>query len=147
MPSLAVSDHVAPTDAEYPGGVYRVVGTSDGTVTLLRVADGDGCRVHTGELLTVDADGVERFEPTDPPAPTRSLGARAASTVEMGYWTLRAFGQRLRAHPLATAPLVALVAVGLVGDSVAPPPLPDPVFGVLLLLGSLGLAYVGGGHL
>ena len=147
MPSLSVSDHVAPADADHPDGVYRVVGTSDGTVTLLRVADGDGRRVHTGELLRVDADALGSFERVGPPASTRSLGARAASAVEVGYWSLRAFGQQLRAHPRATVVLVAFVLVGLVGDIVSPLSIPDPVFGGLLFLGSLGLAYVGGGRL
>ena len=36
------SDHVAPADAGYPPGIYRVVGTVGWAATLLRVADADG---------------------------------------------------------------------------------------------------------
>jgi len=147
MAPPAVYDHVAPTDADYPPGVYRVVGTSDETVTLLRLTDGDGHRVHTGELVAVDADAFAGFEPVDRPSTTRSLGARAASALETGYWSLRAFAQQLRGHPRATAVLGAFVLIGLVGDATVPLAVPDPVFGGLLFVGSLGLAYVGGGWL
>lgn len=147
MSEPAVSDHVAPGDAEYPPGVYRVVGTSDGRVTLLRLTDGDGRRVHTGDLLTVDADAFGGFDRVDPPSPTTSLGARVASAAETGYWSLRAFGQQLRVHSRATAVLGAFVLVGLLGDAVSPLSIPGPVFGGLLFVGSLGLAYVGGGWL
>lgn len=51
MPAPSPLDHVVPTDADYPDGVYRVVGTGDGPVTLLRVTDAAGRRAHTGELV------------------------------------------------------------------------------------------------
>jgi hypothetical protein len=38
----AVYDHVELQDSDHPDGVYRVVGTTDETVTLLQVADADG---------------------------------------------------------------------------------------------------------
>jgi len=63
MRSPAVYDHLSPTDADCPDGVYRVVGSSDGTVTLLRITDADGRRAHTGEVATVDADALDGFEP------------------------------------------------------------------------------------
>jgi hypothetical protein len=143
MPPPTVYDHVSPTGDDYPDGVYRVVGTG-GAVALLRLTDGDGRRVHTGELVTVDAVGFEDFEPVDRPTPDRSFGARVASVPALGYWSLRAFGQQLRTHPRATAITGAAVLVGLVGSAVPVPSVPDPVFGALLFVGSLGLAYVGG---
>lgn len=45
-------DHVLATDAAIPDGTYRVVGVTDG-VTLLRVADTSGNRVHDGRVFTV----------------------------------------------------------------------------------------------
>ncbi len=64
-------DHYRPTptasDATAQRGVYRVVGTGD-PVTLLRVADKDGRRQHTGETVRVDrAVLAEQFEPADDP--------------------------------------------------------------------------------
>lgn len=144
MSPPTVYDHVSPTDCDYPDGVYRVVGV-DGAVTLLRVADGDGRRVHTGELVTVEADAFDAFEPVDRPTPANSFGARVASVPAVGYWSLRAFGQQLRARPRATAVAGGPALVGLVGSLVPVPPVPDPVFGALLFVGSLGLAHVGGG--
>jgi len=145
MPSPTVYDHVSPTGDDYPDGVYRVVGV-DGTVTLLRITDGDGRRIHTGELVTVDADAFAAFDPVDRPTASRSFGARVASVPAVGYWSLRAFGQQLRTHPQATAVAGVPVLVGLVGSTVSVSSIPDPVFGALLFVGSLGLAWVGGGY-
>jgi len=148
MPSPTVYDHVSPTGDDYPDGVYRVVGVDgvDGAVTLLRITDGDGRRIHTGELVTVDADAFAAYDPIDRPASNRSFGARVGSIPAVGYWSLRAFGQQLRTHPRATAVAGVPVLVGLVGSAVSVPSVPDPVFGVLLFVGSLGLAWVGGGY-
>jgi hypothetical protein len=60
-------------------------------------------------------------------------------------WSVRAFGQQLRAHPVPTALGGALVFVGLVGERLLP--LPDPVQSGLLLLGCLVLVSVGSGRL
>jgi hypothetical protein len=146
MSPPAVYDHVSPTDGDYPDGVYRVVGV-DGAVTLLRITDGDGRRVHTGELVTVETGAFEAFEPVDRPTRADSFAARTASAPAVGYWSLRAFGQQLRSHPRATAIAGGPALVGLVGSLATVRSVPDPVFGALLFLGSLGLAYVGGGFL
>ncbi|NHN49153.1 hypothetical protein G9464_16355 [Halostella sp. JP-L12] len=45
-------DHVWATDAAIPDGTYRVVGVEDG-VTLLRVGDASGKRVHDGRVFTL----------------------------------------------------------------------------------------------
>lgn len=45
-------DHVRATNAAIPDGTYRVVGVTDG-VTLLRVADASGNRVHDGRVFRV----------------------------------------------------------------------------------------------
>ncbi len=74
---LAVYDHVRPADADLPGGTYRVVGTADDRVTLLRVADADGRRANTGHLERVPREDLAGFESADDPdagfAPVRNL--------------------------------------------------------------------------
>lgn len=141
MPSLSVFDHVRPTDAVYPDGVYRVVGTSDEAATLLRVADADGRRTNTGEIIAVGSDELDGFDPAENPDGNRPLGSAVASTLETLYWSGRAFGRELAAHPLPTAGAAALVLVGYVG------PLPDVALGASVLVGILGLAYIGSGRL
>ncbi|RCU48116.1 hypothetical protein DU504_12880 [Haloplanus salinus] len=145
MPAPSPLDHVVPTDADYPDGVYRVVGTGDGTVTLLRVTDAAGRRAHTGELVSVDADTLDEFTTVDPPTTDRSLGTVVASSLATGYWSVRAFGGELRAHPRPTVVAVATALVGAVGDATTS--LPGILAGGLLFAGCLALAYVGGGRL
>ncbi|PGF18187.1 hypothetical protein CP556_01880 [Natrinema sp. CBA1119] len=138
-------DHVRPTGGDYPDGIYRVVGTSEGAATLLRVGDADGRRVNTGEIVTVSDGELEVFEPAENPDGNRPLGEIAASSLAMLPWRFRAFGGQLVAHPLPTAIATALVAVGFVGDSLGP--FSEPVASVVLFIGIVGLAYVGSGSL
>ena len=169
MPSPAVADHLRPSDAdrvddyadhedpghagipgrdddaEYADGVYRVVGTDDGRVTLLRVADADGRRAHTGEVVRVDREALRGFEPAAEPAERRSLRTVGASALETAYWSGRAFVQEVAAHPLPSTVALALVVVGFAGDGVVP--VPEVVLGTSILVGSLALAYVGSGRL
>lgn len=139
----SVHDHVRIADDRHPPGVYRVVGVGDGTVTLLRVGDSDGRRVHTGELLTVDVDAFDSFEPAENPAENRGLTPGLASLPTVAYWSVRAFGRQLMDQPVPAAAAGTVLVVGFVGDAFLP--LPDLVFGALILVGSLGLAYVGSG--
>ncbi len=145
MQSLSVRDHVRPVDGDYPDGIYRVVGTGDDAVTLLRVGDADDRRVNTGEIVTVDAADLEAFEPAENPDGNRPLGPTVVSSLEMLPWRFRAFGRQLTAHPIPAAAAAALVAVGYVGDSVGP--LSAAVASVVLFVGVVGLALVGGGYL
>lgn len=144
MSEPSVYDHYRPTDTPYADGIYRVVGTDDG-VTLLRVADAGGRRVNTGELLTADADAFEGFVPAANPDDDRSMGAVVASTVEAAYWSVRVFGRQVAANPVPSAVAAAFVLAGIVGDQFVR--LPDAAFGASIVVGSLGLAYVGGGRL
>ena len=69
--AVAPYDHLR-TDGsgDAPAGVYRVVGSTPDAVTLLRVADADGARRHTGSLRHVDRGTVERrFAPAPDPDP------------------------------------------------------------------------------
>lgn len=145
MASLRVRDHVRPTNGDYPDGIYRVVGTDDEAVTLLRVGDADGRRVNTGEIVAVSDSELETFEPAENPDGNRPLGAAVASNAAMVYWRLRAFGQQLAARPLPAAVAGALVLAGVAGEGVVP--VPEIVLTVSVLAGSLGLAFVGSGRL
>jgi len=61
-------DHSRPVGADYPDGVYRVVGTGgDDSVRLLEAADADGRRVTTGRLLAVPREELAGFEPAENP--------------------------------------------------------------------------------
>lgn len=75
--NVAVYDHVHPADADYTGGVYRVVGIADDRVTLLRVTDADGTRTSTGHLERVPREDLVGFESASDPdagfAPVRTL--------------------------------------------------------------------------
>jgi hypothetical protein len=88
---MEVGGHYRPTQGDHGGGVYRVVGVTD-TVTLLRVTDADGRRVHTGELRSVQTATVEAdFEPTEDPD-AGILPAETARNAAQGlYWSVRRF--------------------------------------------------------
>jgi len=85
--AVAVSDHLRPTgdgpvDRNLPPGVYRVVGTPEDGVTLLRVADADGRRVHTGEVHTVTLSDLDDFEPAENPDENRSLASSVVGQLD-----------------------------------------------------------------
>lgn len=69
MPDPSPYDHYRPADADYPEGVYRVVGTGteDGDIRLLEVADADGRRVATGRVVAVSPENLAGFEPAKNP--------------------------------------------------------------------------------
>lgn len=145
MDAVSPHDHLSPADGTRPGGVYRVVGRTDGGAVVLRVADTDGRRVHTGEVRRLDADELSGFEPADDPDRNRSLRSRAAASPTTAYWSVRAFLDQLRAHPLASwLALVALV-IGSLGSPYLP--IGEAGLDALVLLGGLGLAAVGSGRL
>ncbi|WP_255152496.1 hypothetical protein [Halorarius halobius] len=145
MPTPAVSDHLEPDGADYPDGVYRVVGTDEGGATLLRVADAAGRRVHTGDLVTVDAADLDGFAPADDPDGNRPVGAELEGGLRNVYWSLRAFVQQLLANPVPTAVAVAVLVAGQFGDRVVS--VPDTASAALVVVGALTLAYVGSGRL
>lgn len=136
-------DHLRPT-ADDSGaldrqpGVYRVVGAPDDEVTLLRVTDGEGRRVHTGEVVTVERESLDRFEPAANPDEQRSLAATAASQLQGAWWSLRLVGEAVVDRPIPSAAALALVAAGLFGDAVASVPA-DALF---VLAGALALVYL-----
>jgi hypothetical protein len=83
-----VGEHYRPT-GDHPAGVYRVVGAGD-PVVLLRVADGDGRRVHEGALERVPAAGLDRaFERAADPDAGFSPARAARDAVSGLYWSVR----------------------------------------------------------
>jgi hypothetical protein len=143
---VSVYDHVCLPDressaVETASGVYRVVGVSEGTVTLLRVADTDGRRAHTGDLRTVECERLGAFEPAANPDENRSQSAALAGMIDGLSWQLRTFGQSLAARPLLTAVAVAVLGVGLVGDQFLSGP--EWAFSAAVFAGSLGVAAIG----
>jgi len=86
-----VGDHYRPAGPDGEDGVYRVVGTGD-PVALLRVTDGDGRRVNSGELRHVASGTLAaEFETAaDPDAGFHP--ARAVRNQLTGlYWQFRRF--------------------------------------------------------
>lgn len=138
-------EHFRPEESDVPDGIYRVVGRDDRTVTLLRVADADERRAHTGETVTVTLEEFDGFGPAENPDGDRPYEGVLVSNLEMRYWSARAFVQQLAVNPRLSAVALTLVFAGVFGDRVLS--LPDFVFSGLILLGSLSLAYIGGGRL
>jgi len=145
MATPSVYDHFRLTDLDRPDGVYRVVGTDDDTVTVLRVADADGRRVNSGEIVTVRSDELAEHPEVENPDGNRPIREAVTSSLEMTYWSLRVFLQQLAVHPIPSALAVALVAIGVVGEEFVQ--LPSVAQSALILVGSLGLAYIGSGRL
>lgn len=145
MDDVSPHDHLSPADGTHRDGVYRVVGREDGGAAVLRVADAEGRRVHTGEVVRLDAGELSGFEPAADPDRNRSLRSRAAGSPTTAYWSARAFIDQLRARPLASGiALAALLTGSLGGPSL---PVGEPVLDALVLLGGVGLAAVGSGRL
>jgi len=145
MTAPSVYDHVRPTTADYQGGIYRVVGTDESGVTLLRVSDADGRRANTGQVVTVEREALDEFEPAENPDERPSLLSGLASAPGTIYWTLRAFGGQVRQRPLQGSVALVVAAVGIVGEELLS--LSPGVATALTLAGGLGLALVGSGRL
>lgn len=79
-------EHYRPTDGTADPGVYRVVGLDDETVTLLRVTDGDGGRLHGGGIDTVGRARLsEEFVAVANPDEGGDRLTRALSGVGVGF--------------------------------------------------------------
>ena len=138
----AAYDHLRPTDPDRSGvdpGIYRVVGTGD-PVALLRVGDADGRRVNSGDVVAVERDRLDGFEPADNPDGNRPTGERLAGVLDSLAWQVRAFLAGLRARPIASLVALAVVLVGVFGEGRVPGP--DFVPTVLVVGGALGLSYI-----
>jgi len=145
MSSPAVYDHFRLTDLDHPDGIYRVVGADDETVTLLQVADADGRRVNSGEIVTLRSGELAECPDAENPDGNRPLGETIASNLKMIVWSLRVFVRQLAAHPIPAGIAITLVVIGMVGEEFVQ--LPSAAQSALILVGSLGLAYIGSGRL
>lgn len=133
-----VYDHVRVTDdADAAPGVYRVIGTPDDAVTLLRVADTDGQRQHTGDVVSLPCSQWSTLEPVANPDENRSVTAAVRSQLQGLVWQSRVLAETVVERPLPAVPALALIVVGLVGDSfVSIPPLGDAA---LVVVGAFAL--------
>lgn len=146
--SLTVFDHVRLDEERAASnratsGIYRVVGTGDETVTLLRVADADERREHTGELLAADRASLASFEPAENPDGNQSPTAAVAGALDGLAWQFRTFGRSIAKRPMLSALAAVVLLVGLVGEQVVTGP--EWAFTFAVFTGSLGLVAVGSG--
>ncbi|EJN58364.1 hypothetical protein [Halogranum rubrum] len=77
-------DHVRSEGSAVDAGTYRVVGVADDRVTLLRVADTSGKRVHGGRVVYVGLEEYARLEAAsnpDEPSLARGLAVAAVGTA------------------------------------------------------------------
>jgi len=86
---VEIRAHYRPTTDGYPPGVYRVVGTGD-PVALLRVANAESSRRHTGHLERVPQNELdEHFEPADDPDSGLDPIAGVKNALQGLYWQFR----------------------------------------------------------
>lgn len=109
-----VSDHYRPTNHAAPDGVYRVVGVDSERVTLLRVGDDAGRRVHTGTIESVARDdfGANYTDAKDPDE-TGHL-PRLLSGIGLGLLFVAAVAWSGLLTAPAPPPLLALLGGGLI---------------------------------
>lgn len=135
-----VGDHVRST-TDTPGpGVYRVVGVSGESVTLLHVADSDGRRQHTGETSSVTVEALDSMERTTNPDENRPVSAAIAAQLDGFWWSLRLIEKRARQRPLLSVPAIVLIVVGLVGERYLP--IPELITTLSFLVGALTLVFL-----
>ena len=137
-------DHVEVPNSDHSAGIYRVVGTTDDTVTLLHVADADGRRIHPGRTVSVSHDTYQQLPTASNPDGGGSITDLLASLPATGYWAVRGSARQLSASPLRTLLAVAAVAVGALGPRALP--VSPLVLDGLLLGGILALVVIGEGR-
>mgnify|MGYP000256511594 CR=1 FL=1 len=139
-----VFDHLRPTDADYPAGVYRVVGVDDDAVTLLRIGDEEGTRVHTGDVRRVPRAALDGFATADPPERSAPPGALLRTVPAHLYWSVWAFLKSLRRQPVPSVVALILLTAGAVGGGTLP--VSETGLDALVLLGTVGLVLVASGR-
>ena len=138
---VPIYDHVEFRNSDYPDGVYRVVGTTDDTVTLLHVAAADGRRIHTGRTVSVSHDTYAALPSASNPDESGSPLAVVRSLPTVAYWGIRAYGQQWASRPVPAAVAGSVAVVGVI----SPPGLPVSPLGwdILLGVGIAGLVAIG----
>jgi hypothetical protein len=74
-----------PTDGDADAGIYRVVGTTGETVTLLKVGDAEDRRVHTGDIESVPRTTFDAAFTSAPSPDAASKLPRALAGVAVGF--------------------------------------------------------------
>jgi len=138
-------DHLRSTDADDDDAIYRVVGRGVDSVVVLRVADADGRRAHTGEVITIPSDVLSTFEHAENPDGNQPIGAKLSSIGTNAYWSFRAVAENLAGSPLFSLLALSLFALGRFGAE--PLSLSESLSLLLELTGILALAAVGSGRL
>ena len=145
MASSSVYDHLQPTTPDYRDGIYRVVGITEDTTTMLRIGTETGRRVNTGELIHVPVADLDQFTSAPNPDGNRPLREKISLTTAWGYWSIRVFGEQVVNHPVPTMVALALVAVGVWGGFGIE--LPELAQDLVTIIGILALSYIGSGRL
>lgn len=111
MEEPSLYEHYRPTGGTTAPGVYRVVGTGE-DVTLLRVTDAEGSRIHSGRVDTVSRRRLEsEFTRAEDPDGSDRL-PRALSGVGVGFVVVA--GLSWLGILTTPAPPATLAAIGLV---------------------------------
>jgi hypothetical protein len=146
MDQVSVYDHFQVSSGDYPNGTYRVVGVGEETITLLKIGDEDDRRVHTGKIIIIRSDEVEELDQVEGPELSKRTSAAVKSVLETGYWSSRVFARELAKHPTPTVIAAVFVLLGYFDVGILPS-FSSTVSGLLIIIGSLGLAYIGSGRL
>lgn len=77
-------DHVRSEGTPVDAGTYRVVGVADDCVTVLRVADAGGKRVHEGRVVYVTVDEYARLEAASNPDEPSMVGGLGLTALGAG---------------------------------------------------------------
>lgn len=140
VPTPTVYDHLRPTSDAVPDGIYRVVGTDEETITLLRVADVDRTRRSTGTIVQVGRPDLDGFEPAANPDGNRPPAARLRSALAMPRWAGRAYLDVIRDHPIRGGGSAVVFVLGLLGGLFDL--LPGLVGPLLVVGGGLGFLWM-----
>lgn len=136
----SVGDHLVSGDDDAGNAVFRVVGRSADSVTLLRITDETGRRRHTGDTVTVSGEQFDGFDTTTDPDDDVSI-SRRLHTLGVGlWWSGRLIVETMWRRPLVSGLLVVLIVVGLAWTPSLPGP--DYVSAVAIVLGLLGLGFL-----
>lgn len=86
-----VGEHYRPINHAREPCSYRVVGATD-EVTLLRVTDADGRRVHTGEIRRISFPILDaEFEPAENPDAGFTPVLSVRNALSGLYWSIRMY--------------------------------------------------------
>ena len=80
-----IAEQYRPTNGTADAGVYRVVGSTEEMVTLLKVGDAEGRRVHSGEIESVPRATFDESFTSAPDPDAASKLPRALAGGAVGF--------------------------------------------------------------